>query len=148
MTQATKLSPQGLTQAAKAPIDGYNDKDWKRVKASITPDFAYDEVPTGRKVSGSDETLELWKGWAQAFPDSKATFQGSYVTDDGTVVLEVTWQGTHQGVLQTPKQPIPATGKRIDVRACLVTKIEGERAKSQRHYFDMATLLQQLGVIG
>jgi predicted ester cyclase len=63
-------------------------------------------------------------------------------------VLELTWKGTHQGPLQTPQGSIAATGKRIEVRACAVVQIAGEKARSQRHYFDMATLLQQLGVTG
>jgi steroid delta-isomerase-like uncharacterized protein len=148
MAQATTLSPQALTNTAKALIQAYNDKNWDQVKASITPDFVYDEVATGRKVTGIDATVDAWKGWAQAFPDSKATFHGAHVAQDGTVVLELTWKGTHQGPLQTPKGPIAATGKRIEVRACAIVEIAGEKSRTQRHYFDMATLLQQIGVAG
>jgi steroid delta-isomerase-like uncharacterized protein len=148
MAQATALSPQALTNAAKALILAYNDKDWDKAKASMTPDFVYDEVATGRKVSGADQALDIWMGWAQASPDSKATFQGSHVADDRTVVLELTWKGTHQGPLQTPKGPIPSTGKRIEVRACALVEVAGDKARTQRHYFDMATLFQQLGVTG
>ena len=147
MAQATTLSPQTLTNAAKALILAYNDKDWDKAKASMTPDFVYDEVATGRKLSGADQTLDVWKGWAQAFPDSKATFHGSHVADDGTVVLELTWKGTHKGPLQTPTGAIAPTGKPIEVRACAIVEIAGERARSQRHYSDMATLLRQIGVL-
>ena len=77
MAQATTLSPQALTNAAKGLIEAYNDRNWDRAKASITPDFVYDEVATGRRVTGVDATLDAWKGWAQAFPDSKGSFQGS-----------------------------------------------------------------------
>ena len=148
MAQATTLSPQALISAAKALIQAYNDKNWDQAKAGITPDFVYDEVATGRKVTGVDDTIAAWKGWAQAFPDSKGVFQGAHVTQDGTVVLELTWQGTHQGPLQTPKGPISATGKRIDVRGCAIFQFTGEKARTQRHYFDMATLFQQIGVAG
>lgn len=144
---ATKLSPQQLTDAAKAPFLAYGRKDWDAVRASITPDFAYDEVATNRKAQGQDQTLALWKGWAAAFPDSAPTFHGTSVSGN-TVVLEVTWKGTHTGPLETPKGPIAATGKRIEIRACSVTEIAAEsgKAKQTRQYFDMATMLQQLGV--
>ena len=89
--------------------------------------------------------IGVWQGWAAAFPDSKATFNSAQASGDN-VVLEVTWQGTHQGPLQTPKGAIPATGKRIDIRACIVCETAGEKAKVQRQYFDMATMLQQLGI--
>jgi steroid delta-isomerase-like uncharacterized protein len=148
MAQATKLSPQALISSAKALIQAYNDKDWDQAKASITQDFAYDEVATGRKLTGADETLAAWKGWAEAFPDSKGSFQGAHVAEDGTVVLELTWKGTHQGPLQTPKGPISATGKRIEIRACAIILLAGEKARSPRHFFDMATLFLPLGVTG
>jgi len=144
---ATKLSPQQLIDAAKAPLLNYGRKDWDAVRASITPDFAYDEVATHRKIKGPDEALAVWRGWATAFPDSAATFHGAWVSGN-TVVLELTWKGTHTGPLEMPKGPIAATGKRIEIRACNVVEIAADtgKAKLQRQYFDMATMLQQLGV--
>jgi ketosteroid isomerase-like protein len=50
--------------------------------------------------------------------------------------------------MQTPKGTIAPTGKPIEVRACAVVQMAGEKAKAQRNYFDMATLLQQIGVGG
>ena len=143
--QATAVSPQALIDAAKAPILAYNDKNWEKVRASITPNFIYDEVATQRKAQGPDQVIPLWQGWATAFPDSKASFHGALVSGN-TVVLEVTWQGTHKGPLQTPKGAIAPTGKRIELRACNVIEIAGDKAKLERQYFDMATLFQQLGV--
>jgi steroid delta-isomerase-like uncharacterized protein len=135
---------QQLIDAAKAPTLAYGKKDWEAVKSSVSPDFTYDEVATNRKVKG-DEFLACWKDWATTLPDSQATFNGSFVSGD-TVVLEVTWHGTHKGPLQMPTGPIAATGKKIELRACQVVQIAGGKAQSMRHYYDMATLLQQLGV--
>lgn len=148
MPQATALSPQSLTTAAKALIEAYNDKNWERARNAITQDFVYDEVATGRKLTGRDATLEAWKGWAEAFPDSKGTFEGAHVAANDTVVLELTWRGTHRGPLQTPNGPIAATGKSIEVRACVIIQVAGEKARSQRQYFDMATMFRQLGIAG
>ena len=143
--QATAVSSQALIDAAKSPIVAYNEKKWDKVKASVTAGFVYDEIATGRKVEGADAAIVLWKGWAEAFPDSKATFHGALASGNG-VVLEVTWKGTHKGPLQTPKGSIPATGKPIEIRACIVAELAGDKVKLQRQYFDMATLLQQIGV--
>jgi predicted ester cyclase len=76
--------------------------------------------------------------------DLPPSFDGTHVAGE-TVVLELTWRGTHEGPLQTPKGSIPATGKSIEIRACAVIQVAGEKGKSQRHYFDMATLFQQIG---
>jgi steroid delta-isomerase-like uncharacterized protein len=143
--QTTMVPPQQLIDAAKALFLAYNDKNWTAVRAAITPDFVYDEVATGRKVQGADETIALWQGWATAFPDSRATFHHELASGN-MVVLEHSWNGTHSGPLQTPTGTIPATGKSINLRACAVVDIAGDRARLQRHYFDMATLLRQIGV--
>jgi steroid delta-isomerase-like uncharacterized protein len=145
MAQATTLSPQALITTARAMIEVYNDRNWDRAKTIMTPDFVYDEVATGRKVTGADAAIEAWKGWAQAFPDAKGTIHRVNVSETGAAVVEVTWKGTHQGTLQTPNGSIAATGKPIEVRACAVMELKGEKVGVQRHYFDMVTLLQQLG---
>ena len=139
------LSPQQLIEAAKAPILAYNKKDWSAVRSSITQDFIYDEIGTRRKVQGSEQTITLWQGWAEAIPDSKATVDNAVASGD-TVLLELTWRGTHSGPLQTPKGSFAATGKKIEIRACAVIELVNGKAKQQRHYFDMTTMLQQLGI--
>jgi steroid delta-isomerase-like uncharacterized protein len=143
--QSVTISHQQLIDAAKAPILAFNQKDWDAVRASVSPDFVYDEVATGRKVQGVDQVIPLWQGWATAFPDATASFQREASTDD-LVVLELTWRGTHQGPLPTANGPIPPTGNLIDVRACMIVEVAGDKATLQRHYFDMATLVQQIGV--
>ena len=63
------------------------------------------------------------------------------------MTIELTWHGTHNGPLQTPAGSIPATGKKIDVRAVQIVELTPDgKTRRVRHYFDMATLLAQLGV--
>lgn len=146
MAQATVLSPDAVVAAAKALIQAYNDKNWDRARASMTPDFVYDEVATGRTVTGRDAALDLWKGWAEAFPDSTGTIHSAHAAEHGMAVLELTWKGTHRGPLQGPKGPIAPIGRTIEVRACVIYEFAEEKARAQRQYFDMATLYRQLGV--
>jgi steroid delta-isomerase-like uncharacterized protein len=142
--QATAISPQQLIATAKAPVIAYNQKDWNTARASLSPDFVYDEVATHRRVQGADQAIALWQGWAAAIPDSKATFHDALASGN-TVVLEVTWKGTHQGPLHLPQGPIAATGKSIEIRSCMLIEVAGGKVRLQRQYFDMATLLRQLG---
>jgi steroid delta-isomerase-like uncharacterized protein len=130
---------------AKAPILAYNEKDWEGHRAAVTPGFILDEVGTQRKIRGVNDVIAAFQGWAKAMPDSKATFDAAF-TSGNTVVLEVTWRGTHTGPLQTPGGEIAATGKKFEVRACQVVEIANDKTQAMRHYFDMITLLQQLGV--
>jgi steroid delta-isomerase-like uncharacterized protein len=136
---------QTLVDAAKASVVAYNEKNWQAASDALTPDLTYDEVGTHRKLRGVADVLAVWKGWAATFPDSKATFDAAYVSGN-TVILELTWRGTHTGTLRTPGSDIPATGKKIELRAIQVIDMADGKARSIRQYFDMATLMTQLGV--
>jgi steroid delta-isomerase-like uncharacterized protein len=144
--QSTLVSQHQLIDIAKTPLLAFNDKNWDAVKAGISPDFVYDEVATHRKVQGTDQTIAVWQGWAAAFPDARATFLRE-VAGGNTVVFEVNWKGTHKGPLQTPEGAIAPTGKRMDVRACMVVEVADDKARMHTHYFDMGTLLQQIGAV-
>jgi steroid delta-isomerase-like uncharacterized protein len=139
------MAEETVVNAAKASVIAYNQKDWAAVRATVTPAIVYDEVATQRTLHGIDDVLTAWKGWATALPDSKATFDNVHVSGN-TVVLELTWRGTHTGPLQTPTGETPATGRRIEVRACQIIEVADGKTQRIRHYFDMATLMAQLAV--
>jgi hypothetical protein len=65
-----------------------------------------------------------------------------------TAVLELMWKGVHTGPLQTPTGTIPPSNKSIEVPACQVVQVEGGKVKSASHYFDMLTMLTQIGATG
>jgi steroid delta-isomerase-like uncharacterized protein len=136
---------QSSIDAAKAWILAFNAKDWDALDAASAPDITYDEVGTQRVIQGSSDYLAASKGWATAFPDAHATFGEAYASGD-TAILEVTWRGTHLGPLQTPAGAVPATSKSIEIRACLVATVADQRVRMARHYFDMVTMLAQLGL--
>jgi steroid delta-isomerase-like uncharacterized protein len=138
---------QAMIDAARASILAYNDKNWDNVKASLTPDALYDEVATQRKIQGIDQVIDCWKGWARAMPDSKATFHGAMASGN-TVCIEMSWRGTHTGPLELPTGSVAGTNRAIDIRACQVFDMSEGKARTIRHYFDMASLLQQLGITG
>lgn len=139
------MPQKSVVDLAKEQVVAYNEKDWDRVRAALAPEVVYDELATQRTANGIDEVLMNWKGWATALPDSRATFR-SEMASGNTAVLEVTWTGTHNGPLQTPTGEIPATGKKIDVPACQVVEVADDQVKSIRQYFDMGTILEQIGV--
>lgn len=139
------MSEQSIIDAAKAPSVAYGTKDWNAVRASMAPGVVYDEVATHRRVQGADQMIGVWQGWATAFPDSKASFERAAATGN-TVVLELTWRGTHRGPLTMPEGPIAPTGKTIEIRACQIVEVADGKVRSITHYFDIATMLQQLGV--
>jgi steroid delta-isomerase-like uncharacterized protein len=142
---APQPSPQrSPIDVAKAQVTAYNEKNWGAVEAALTADAVYDEVSTERRVQGVQDILAIWRGWATALPDSKATFHNALASGN-TVVLELSWRGTHTGPLQTPTGTIAPSGKSVDLRACQIVELAGDKAQTIRQYFDMATLMRQIG---
>ena len=135
-----------VIEIAKAAVTAYNEKDWSKGKDILAADAVYDEKGTHRRIQGAGEIIETWQGWAKAFPDSKATFVREFASGD-TAVLEVVWKGVHTGPLQTPTGIIPASNKSIEMPACQVVQVEGGKIKSASHYFDMLTMLTQIGAM-
>ncbi len=135
-----------VIEIGKASVTAYNDKNWSKVKDSLAADAVYDEKGTHRRIQGAGEIIQALQGWANAFPDSKATFVREFASED-TAVLELVWKGVHTGPLQTPTGAIPASNKPIEVPACQVVQVEGGKIKSLSHYFDMLTLLTQIGAM-
>jgi len=140
------MADKSVLDVAKSQIIAYNDKQWEAASEALAADVVYDEVGTQRKIKGVADVLSAWKGWAKALPDSKASFDKETVSGN-TAVIEITWRGTHNGPLQMPGKELAATGKKIEVRACQVVEVSGGKVQTVRHYFDMATMLRQLGVM-
>ena len=136
---------QSVAGTAKSQITAYNDKDWNAVAAVLAPGCVYDEVATHRRVQGVNEIMDAWRGWATALPDSRASFDKVSVSGN-TVTLELTWRGAQTGPLETPGGTLPPSGRSIEIRACQVVEVADGKVQSVRHYFDMATILQQLGI--
>jgi steroid delta-isomerase-like uncharacterized protein len=131
---------------AKEGIDAFSAGDWERFKAPLSSDAVYEELATQRKVQGPDQIVEASKGWKEAFPDAKGTI--TKVTEGSdTVVLEITWQGTHTGELVSPMGSIPPSRKRVNLPAVQIVRFKGDKVAETRHFFDLMTLLAQIGAL-
>lgn len=138
---------QSALDVARESIDCFNAGDFDRLRSLMADDSYEEELSTQRRLEGADAQVDAARGWKDAFPDGRGTIEGAYV-DRNTVTIELTWEGTQSGPMQTPDgQELPPTNRRVQVKACQVIEIEDGRITATRHYFDLMTLLQQLGVM-
>jgi steroid delta-isomerase-like uncharacterized protein len=140
------MADKSILEVAKSQLIAFNDKNWGAAKEVLATDTVYDEIATQRRIQGVEEALSAWKGWAKAFPDAKGNIDKETVSGN-TVVIELTWRAIHTGPLQLPGKDLAATGKKVELRACEVIEVSGGKVKTLRHYFDLSTLLRQLGVM-
>jgi steroid delta-isomerase-like uncharacterized protein len=76
----------------------------------------------------------------KAFPDLWLEPVTIHHADDA-VIIEGRTQGTNLGEFMGR----PPTGKRMDVRGCIIFRFDGDRMTNETIYMDTATQLRQLG---
>jgi steroid delta-isomerase-like uncharacterized protein len=127
-------------------IDAFNEADWDKLQEHLAREVLYTETGTGRRVEGADAYLQLCQGWKEAFPDARGTVTNA-AAGDGTAVLEIRWDGTHTGPLDTAAGTVPPSGNRIAVDASFWTRDDGDTIQEIHHHLDVLALLQQIGAL-
>ena len=139
------MADQDIIDLLRKQIDAYGAGDIDRLAATVTDDIIYNELGTGRRVEGRQEWLNIWEEWRRVFPDIKGTIQNIIVSGN-QVSAETTWDGTFQGDLASPGGTIPANGKRMErFPVAFFATVEEGKIKEESLYFDLQSMLQQLG---
>jgi steroid delta-isomerase-like uncharacterized protein len=128
-------------------LDTWNADDRAGHRATYADDAVVKEHGTGREITGGDAIADVHFAWRAAFPGIRGEIENLIASGD-QVVYETTWKGVHTAPLTTPDgQTIPPTGKSVTLPACLVVRVAGDKIVEQHHYFDMVTMLSQLGLM-
>lgn len=102
---------------------------------------SYEIVPTGEIYDGAARVHELMLENKTAFPDFHYHVGRTHYADDA-VVVEGRFTGTHEG----PWRGLPATGRKVDFAMLVIFRFEGDAMMGERIFFDLLTVLGQLGV--
>ena len=103
----------------------------------------YEIVPTGEVYDGTEEVDRYYRESRAAFPDQRNELIELHHADDA-VLAEFWLKGTHEGEFRG----IPPTHKAFTCRCLAVFVFEGATLVCERVYFDVATILRQLGLLG
>jgi len=127
-----------------AVIEAFNAGDWDEFRGLVPDSTVYVEIASGRTVQG-DAYLDLLKGWREAFPDMSGEI--TTLVESGDVgVAEITWTGTQTGTLVGPDgSTVPPSGGVLNAPAAMVNHYDGGTLTRVSHYFDLLTLLRQVG---
>lgn len=115
-------------------------------EALLAPNAIYDEPATRLRVTGADAYVKAVWRWKTTFPDITAKVIAGFESGDN-VLLEVEWEGTHDGPFEGPFGTVQATHKRGTTRAALVMKIQNGKITELHHYFDLLGVLAQIGLL-
>ena len=144
------MAAQENVALARSLLELYNsrqsDPTWlDKSVAAFAADAEVIDVPSGTTLHGPDGYKRLVLFFAEAFPDSRTKLTNAFATED-QVTLEFTSRGTSTGPLPLPSGALPATGSSIELRLCQVMQIRNGKIVRFHTYYDMMTMLEQLGL--
>jgi steroid delta-isomerase-like uncharacterized protein len=108
--------------------------------ATFTDDLVYEDVPLGVVNKGKEELRKFAAGFLNAFPDLKSTIS-SVIISDNKAAFEWLFEGTQKGDMPG----MPASNKRMSFRGVSVAEFADGKVAHQIDYWDLATMLKQLG---
>jgi steroid delta-isomerase-like uncharacterized protein len=135
-------------ETIEAHIRSFNNHDasaWgaRYAAEAVLSDPQYPEPLRGRAAIQKDV-----EDFFAAFPDIQFTLTDTVVSGD-VAALEGTATGTHRGPMETPGGTVPATNKTVTMAFAAFIRLDGEgRITEERRYYDVAGMLQQLGLMG
>ena len=116
-------------------------RNMDQLMAVFADDVIYEDAPMGLVLHGKEEL----RGFATAFfngcPTDLKAVVTTAVVDGDHGASEWRFTGTHSGDMPN----MPASNKTMDVRGASIYEFEGGKIKHKIDYWDLSTMLRQLG---
>lgn len=140
------MSEQENIKVIEKIFEDLNRHDLSQVDQYETTDYLAD-APGSPGSQGREAARAYVQGFIDAFPDLHFDLTHKIAQGDFVVVNWV-GTGTHTGPLRTPTGDLlPATGKKATVPGSTTYQFRGGKACRSWQFWDMVTLLAQLGLM-
>jgi steroid delta-isomerase-like uncharacterized protein len=133
---------------AKECYDLFSRGDMTKLGEMFAENATLLSVPTNETFRGRANVAGYIGNFKTAFPDMTITVQHQVACGD-EVVTEFVGRGTHKGVFHTNTMgDIAPTNHKVDLPLCEILRIKDGRLTQSHLYFDAASLMNQLGLMG
>ncbi len=139
------MSSQDNVKVAHTFHKAWAERDPEKGAAVIADDCEFIDIPRSEIQLGPDGYKHDYERWRTAFPDGTVEITNTIAEGDW-VVVEYTNSGTNTGPLRTAIGDFPPTNRKIEVQYCSVMQIKNGKVVSGRDYYDVSTILRQLGL--
>jgi steroid delta-isomerase-like uncharacterized protein len=128
-----------------AHIAAENSQDLAALLDGMTDDCFNLIVPDPHRLyAGPEEVARRYRGLWTTFPDLKGEMRRIVSVQEDSAVSEHTLSGTQRGSLFG----VPPTGRFVEVETAVIWDIVDGRIRGETVYFDVATMLRQIGHLG
>jgi len=115
-------------------------------QAALAADAEVIDIPSGATLYGPDGHKRLLLFFAENFPDCRIELTDVFATED-RVALEGTWRWYDTDPLPLASGALPSMRRSGELRCCFVYQIRNGKIVSIHHYYDMMTMMEQLGLV-
>jgi steroid delta-isomerase-like uncharacterized protein len=112
----------------------------ERIDAIFTHDAAYEDIAAGQVYRGTKEIKQLLRAAYAWAPDFKVTMKSLIVADDCAAT-----EWLSEGIQTGPIGDLPASGNSFRLHGASILTFRDGKIATVTDYYDMATLLTQLG---
>lgn len=123
----------------------FDTRDFDLARRHLSEHSAVHETPTGETFRGADGVITEFERWIGGCSDAQNNIHRVF-GDGDLAVMEGVWAGTHDGDLVFPDQTLAPTGARIEFAFATVARAEGDVYIEGTHYYDLASVSEQLGL--
>src|SRR5579872_1418341 len=132
-----------LERLVRRLFDAIEARDVEQVRAMYTADCKY--VRSDGVSVGPEAIAAYLDGIVAAFPDHAYRIEAAHVAGD-VITVDLSDTAAHTEPYLSPNLGLIApTGKRFELRIAEVIRFEGELVASQHEYYDLLSLLRQVG---
>ncbi|CAN5703598.1 hypothetical protein BH24CHL4_BH24CHL4_18590 [soil metagenome] len=129
-------SPEALPSVLLAWLDGFSVRDPEAFAALYTEDGVFEDVAAGIVATGHEEIAAAMAGTFALIAESDAQAVGGF-------------QSGNQVVMEYSVTAVSAAaGQTYSFRGVVIAELEGDLLKRTTEYYDLATILGQLGLLG
>ena len=119
----------------------WNSHDWEKTSLFYTDDCVMEDLPS-RICHGKRELAAYYNDLLIGYPDLNFAAKSCF-SSGNQIATEWMMSGTHTG--NSPR--FKATGKRFSIPGVSILEIQGGKITRETDYWNMYSLLQQLGIM-
>ena len=128
-----------IRQLIEQQITGWTG-DIEKLLVTFTDTFRHEDAGAGVVSHEREELRKFAKRLQESFPDGAYTIT-SFMLDGDRASIEWTFVGTQTGKLRG----LPASNRRMSVHGASMFELDGSKIRRQTDYWDLSTMLRQLG---
>jgi steroid delta-isomerase-like uncharacterized protein len=122
--------------------EAWTAEDTERLLALYTPDAHFQDVAAGIDVHGQDELRGSFQAFMDALDGLAVTVEHGFRAGDWAAA-----EGTFSGTQTGPLGETPPTNRSFTVPFAAIFELQGDRIRRETDYFDLLSMLTQLGVV-